>query len=240
MSTIITRVFEYEIQAAAAMTALHEAGFTADAVLLSRPAFDGANDLAAMRASLVAVGVNEATADACATRVAQGSRALTVQADFGSGRLATDIMEAEGGADLGFGDATTHRPDNAAPFSAIFGLPVLCNSPSPLSSWLNFNTLTPRQTGKAELMKNPAPFSDWAGVRTLSHTAAPLSSALGMPTLSRSPAPLSGATAMPTVVKGNWSFSGALGLPLLSSDPAPLSRLFGLPLLSANRSRRSG
>lgn len=238
MSTIITRVFETEAQAMAAVTALRDRGFADDAILVSRPPAAGAAATQDVAAVLRQAGVSKPAAQACAQRLAQGGAAVTVRAVYGQGRTAIDTLAEAGGIDAGGGDTVPYQSDSAAPLSSILSLPVLWNNPAPFSSWLNFNTISERQKGKARLMRQGAPFSEVFGVPTKSRNPAPFSSLLCLRLLSHKAAPFSAMLGMPTRATSAAPFSAMLGIRTLSSNPAPFSSLFGLPLLSRGCPRR--
>ncbi len=107
--------------------------------------------------------------------------------------------------------------------------------------------------------RNPAPFSDFLGLPTLSdsqpsselsESAHPLSQTFGLPVLSNRAAPLSSMVGMKTVSAPKRQWRSSMGMPLLSKNAAPLSsmlrmktlsapkrgwkRSFGMPLLSRN------
>ncbi len=185
-----------------------------------------------------------------------GGTRLTVDAAFGTGALAVEIMDRfhpdqAGHAEIShWTGAHLHArhedhageygtaDDNAAPLSALMGWKVLLHDPAPLSRALGWRTLSARQSpgdmshGLPTLSHKAAPLSGMLGLATLSRAAAPLSSMLGLATLSASAAPLSKAAGMRTLSDDAAPLSRAVGMKTLSDDPAPLSSALGLPVLT--------
>ncbi|MEQ8661314.1 MAG: hypothetical protein RLW62_10885, partial [Gammaproteobacteria bacterium] len=84
-----------------------------------------------------------------------------------------------------FGELTSSNFRLASVFGmqSFFGLGLLTNNPTPLSSMLGMKTLSTGKSGDS--------WSTSMGFPLLSRGPAPLSSMLGLPLLSRNPAPLS-------------------------------------------------
>jgi hypothetical protein len=211
--TTITRLYAAEDKAVAAATAL-KSEFGKDAVnLVTR---SSGKNAAAIAAAIVKGGVKSAAAATFAEKVAKGNSLVTVEADWGFGSKATAILNKHDpidGADESSEEATAISSNDAAPFSALLGWPVLqkfkstvklsddptpyskfarwqpvlqkfnsnvklIDDPTPLSArlgWLpllqnskGFSTLSPDQKGKAYLIKNPAPFSEFLNLSVLS------------------------------------------------------------------------
>ena len=230
MSTLITRLFRNTEQATRAVADLKRYGFDDEDITVTGPGSSSGTPTDEIAASIARAGVSRRAAAAYAESVRNGGVTVSVRAVFGWAAIATEVLERSGAVATGISDASDAETDQAAPFSAALGLPVLSRNPTPLSSLLALRVLSKRQ--------NP-------GVRLL-HAAAPLSRGFGLPTLSGDPAPLSrrlGLTLLQDNVTGK---SQVFGLPLLTRrgrpflpagllrTPAPLSRLLGLKLLSSN------
>jgi hypothetical protein len=119
-----------------------------------------------------------------------GRALVSVSAAFGTGGIASEILDSCDPVDSGLSTAGERLPgwDDATPLSSALWLPVLAKgSASPLSSFWGLPVLT-RKGGT---------FCSALGVPEVSQSAALLSSTLGMPLLSRNPAPLSSLLRIP-------------------------------------------
>ena len=215
--------------------------------------YPSAEDAERAAAELRRAGYDHVTA---APDTGAGGTRLTVDAAFGTGALAVEIMDRfhpdqAGHAEIShWTGAHLHAhhdahageygtgDDNAAPLSAALGWKVLSHDPAPLSSALGWRTLSARQSpgdmshGFPTLSHKAAPLSAMFGLPTLARAAAPLSSMLGLPTLSGKAAPLSGAAGVKTLSDDAAPLSRAVGMKTLSDNPAPLSSALGLPVLT--------
>ena len=239
----ISRLFQTAASAEEAAQKLRQSGFE-HVELLSGSGGDAT--------ALQRRGITHDQATRLAERLAAGAALVIVDAPFGTGVAATEILDEAGPSDAvaDAGEDTLayhHRPthDNAAPLSSALGLPVLSGSAAPLSRLLGLATLTRRQSpgpkslGLPTLSDNPAPLSSALHVGTLAGKAAPLSSSIKLPLLSRKAAPLSSAIKMNVLASNPAPLSTAAGWKTLSKEAAPLSRLLGLPVLSGDKTHLS-
>jgi hypothetical protein len=224
MWNLIVRMYDKEERARDAVAKLREAGFSDDAI------FELAPGAAQSVASAIEVGrLMGYRAKFYAERVKQGRSLVAVEAPFGRGEQATQILDGCGPVDLDLKvpeDAVKNEWGEGAPLSHALGLPVLSrNNPTPLSDTLGMSTLARSDTYlTSKLPKWQYILSGPDGPR-LSKNPAPLSSMLGLPLLSH--------RASRTKLSSNPApFSSALGLPTLSKNPTPLSSALGLALLS--------
>lgn len=191
MSHEISRMFATAEAARAAAAELAEEGFT-DVHVVNPPANSDAPVSAI--ASQIALGrVLLSDAKVYAAGVAKGKSLVTVHAPFGSGMLATSILESHGPVASGMPDAEPPRMwDEATPLSSALALDVLLRDPTPASRVMGIAPLAGSDCsfsgtiGMPLLSSNPAPLSSLVGMSTLSSKGTPLSSLVGMPLLTRS------------------------------------------------------
>lgn len=250
MTETISRIYQVRENADAAAAELKKAGFADRAinVVASAEAPDE-QVLAQIRQG----GVVAAHADVYAERIKRGETLVSVQAQFGCGGWATEILEKHSPADTGLAEQGYEKapPDPAAPLSSAYGWRVLINNPAPLSSSLGLPVLFTRRPPRkpnSELVDNSAPFSKLIGQPVLIDRPAILSSRLGWRVLWDNLAPLSARLRLPVLSKEQKvppvraglrllsdnlaPLSSRLGWKLLLNDPAPLSRLFRLRVLA--------
>jgi hypothetical protein len=212
---LIVRMYDAEERARDAVKKLKEAGFQDDAILALSP---GSAD--SLASAITAGQKMGSRAGFYAERVRQGRSLVAVEAPFGQGQLATEILDGCGPVDQDLKvpeDAVRNRwGDEAAPLSDALGWPVLTrNEPAPLSDSLGMRTLSRNQYYLTSELANPNfTLSERLGLRLLSRDPTPLSSMLGLPVLLR------------------WAKSSSFGMKLLSKDPAPLSSALGVRTLS--------
>jgi hypothetical protein len=191
MSHEITRMFATAEAARAAAAELAEEGF-ADVHVVNPPAGQDA-PVSAIAAQIAQGRVLLADAKVYAQGVAKGRSVVTVHAPFGSGMLATSILESHGPVDSGMPAPAPGRMwDEATPLSSAFQIDVLWRDPTPASRVLGVPPLFGTDCsfsgaiGMPLLSGNPAPLSSLVGMSTLSRSGTPLSSLIGMPLLTRS------------------------------------------------------
>jgi hypothetical protein len=191
MSHEISRMFATAEAARAAAAELAEEGF--DDVHVVNPPSSADAPVSAIAAQIALGRVHMPDAKVYAEGVARGGSLVTVHAPFGSGMLATTVLESHGPIDSGMPAAEPPRLwDEATPLSSALAMGVLLNDPAPASRVLGIQPLTGSDCsfsgsiGMPLLSDNPAPLSSLVGMSTLSRSGTPLSSLIGMPTLTRS------------------------------------------------------
>jgi hypothetical protein len=213
MTTIINRLYAAKEQVAGALDALERVGLGPnDVSVVSATGGQGAKtaDLAEL---IEKGGTPPSDVAAYAEKLRHGGSLVTVRAPWGYAVTVMNILERFEPVDTGIHRSEYHFSPGwheAAPLSALLGLPVLSRSKS-----------------STALMNNPAPLSSLFGLPTLSNSKSstrllnnptPLSSLLGLPVLSH-------AKPVSSLSKSDKPFSS------LINDPAPLSRLLNLPVL---------
>ena len=207
---IYVRMYETEQQARDVVGKLEEDGFPAETIFLVTSASgDGEAAVGSIKAAMAAGFVLGSDAEVYIQGVERGRSLVLIQAGFGHGQSAVNILDSGGPVetDLLPPPRLSVDYDEAAPLSSAFQWSVLKrDEPAPLSAWLGLQPIT-----SSSLLNRSF------GFPLLNNKAAPLSSLFGLKTLSAKTDP------------GEASF----GLPLLLADPAPLSSKFGLPLLTS-------
>jgi hypothetical protein len=231
MSTLIVRLYDTAEQARAAVAKLREAGFRDDAILELAP-----GSAQSVASAIVAGRMMGHRAEFYAERVKQGRSLVAVEAPFGQGQAATNILDGFSPVDQDLQlphDPVQHEWGKAAPLSATLGWPVLLRkSPAPLSDSLGLPTRSRSEFyTTTSLASSDATFSSIFGLRLLSRNPAPLSSMLGFPLLSRRTTKTS-SFGMKLLSDTAAPLSSALGISTLSSNPTPLSSALGLAVLT--------
>ena len=139
MSNLIVRMYDTEERARAAVAKLREAGFRDDAILELAP-----GSAQSVASAIVAGRMMGHRAEFYAERVKQGRSLVAVEAPFGQGQTATNIMDGCSPVDQELelpDDPVQTEWGEAAPLSATLGWPVLLRkSPAPLSDSLGLPT----------------------------------------------------------------------------------------------------
>jgi len=234
MAQTIARIYANQDTASAALTALRDRGFRADAThLIARPETpdaaspDADTSIDPVLATMKKVGVPPKQASVYAERVRQGEVLVAVEAQFGTAQLATTVLEGAGPVPVTVPEVEYSSGANwasSAPLSSALGIPVLSSDATPLSNFLKLPSLKREAASSASL----------ASIRKQSREAAPLSSNLKLPLLSDDAAPLSGKLKVPVLFEKAAPLSETLHWQPILNDPAPLSEITKLPLLSDN------
>jgi hypothetical protein len=203
--SLIARMYQTKERARDAVTKLKEAGFSDDAILELTP-----GSAQSVASAILAGQMMGHRAGFYAERVKNGRSLVALDAPFGQGQAATEILDGCGPVDQDLkvpeDSGEVRWGGSAAPLSEALGWSVLWrNRPAPLSDALGMPTKSRSQYYlTTELAsRDPAPLSSALGMPTLSRDPTPLSSALGMPTLSRNPTPLSSATGTDVLTRPN-------------------------------------
>ncbi|MFK8032406.1 MAG: hypothetical protein AB8G18_19455 [Gammaproteobacteria bacterium] len=166
----------------------------------------------------------------CRRALEKGHYVLTVEPHFYRGEETEMIMNSCGAVDTDL--LPEYHVYNPAPLSDFFGLPVLAKHNHSLnakqltsSSW-SFSSMF----GLGMLSDKATPLSSIFGLKTLTQ-AKSKNSSFGLPLLSKKPTPLSSTIGMKPLTSAK-SKNSSFGIPLLSHNPAPLSSLFNIRLLS--------
>ena len=195
MSHEISRMFATAEAGRAAAAELAEEGF-ADVHIVNPPSNPDA-PVSAIAAQIALGRVLMSDAKIYAKGVAKGGSLVTVHAPFGSGMLATSILESHTPIASGMPEGAPVRMwDEATPLSSAFQMDVLFSDATPAS----------RVLGIPPLLGSNCSFSDAIGMPLLSRDPAPLSSLIGMSTLSRGGTPLSSLIGMPLLTRGKGLF----------------------------------
>jgi len=204
---IYVRMYETGSQASDAVIKLQEDGFPHDTLCQVIPGVSAGESRDNLAAALAAGFIHPNDFDKLLQALISGRCLVMVNAAFGFGQAAVNILDSCGPV------STDLLPPPR--------LPVEGDKAAPFSSAMQWSVLKRDQ---------PAPFSSWLGLKTLSATSE-MNRSFGFPLLSDNPAPLSSLTGlkilMPTPDLGHSSF----GWPLLMDEVAPLSSRLGFPLL---------
>jgi hypothetical protein len=191
MSHEVSRMFATAEAARAAAAELAEEGF--DDVHVVNPPTNPDAPVSAIAAQIALGRVLLSDAKLYAVGVAKGGSLVTVHAPFGSGMLATSVLESHDPVASGMPDPEPARMwDEATPLSSALQLDVLFRDPTPASRVLGIQPLLDSDSslsatlGMPLLSSNPAPLSSLIGMSTLSRGGTPLSSLVGLPLLTRS------------------------------------------------------
>ncbi len=194
MSFEITRLYANREAAAAAAKELQDEGF--DEVRVINP--PGANADGSMPATdVVAAWIAEGNilmsdARIYADCVLKGHSLVTVQAAFGRGLAATEILESHGAVASPLPEPEPYTYwDEATPMSSALAIPVLCNDPTPGSRVLGIGPLANPNFSLSSMLGMPLlsdggdPGEGRWGIKFLSDNPAPLSSMFGLPLLKK-------------------------------------------------------
>ena len=193
MSQTICRMYASHDQALKAAHALETHRFDRfDAVrVIGRD--DAHASVEALTAAIMKGWVLKAQAKVFAEGVARGGALVIVQAPFGSGVSALEILQSFDPIDSGVPDVEDRAPvwDEATPVSNVLGLRVLLDDSASFARFWNVPALSKKPVTWSTAMSIPeisrpsGPFTGTFGMALLSNKATILSSMLGLPLLSK-------------------------------------------------------
>ena len=211
------RVVKIYASEEAARAAAADAGQTFDTVGVIGPA------VGSIDAAIDAGFIDSAQRARCARALGNGQWVVGVSAPFGYSIFAERALGAHNPIDT----VPVPTRDDPAPFSSLFGIPVLSNVKSS-TRLVRTNRFI---LGEPKLSKKAAPFSSIFKLPLLTKSQRQKST-FGIPLLSKNGTPFSSMFRLPLLTKSKTGKSSSFGLPLLSDNPTPLSSLFGLRVLS--------
>jgi hypothetical protein len=220
------RMYETEQQAHDAVNELRANEFPENAVFMMTPG-GGLEEQESLEALANAVMTGSLLGDK-ANNYVQGLRrghsVVAVEAPFGFGQPAIDILESFGPVDSIKNQPQEPRKPSAwesdTPLSTALGLSLIkSGKPAPLSDYWGIPTLSGRRSMLSWLFGRPLSpnfkFSSMLGLGLLTRNATPLSSLFGLSTTTSTPGPV----------------TAGFGMPLQTSSSTPLSSMLRLPLL---------
>jgi hypothetical protein len=210
------RVVKIYASEEAARAAAEDAGQTFDTVGVIGPT-EGSID-----AAIDAGFIDPAQRARCARAVGSGQWVVGVSAPFGYSIFAERALGAHNPIET----VPIPTRDDPAPFSSLFGIPVLSNVKSS-TRLVRTNRFI---FGEPKLSKKAAPFSSIFKLPLLTKSQRQKST-FGIPLLSKNGTPFSSMFRLPVLTKSKTGKTSSFGLPLLSDNPTPLSSLFGLRVL---------
>ena len=187
MSHEISRMYATAHAARQAAADLKEEGF-GDVFVVTPPAA-GDTPLSAIAAQIAEGRVLLADARIYAKGVAAGGSLVTVHAPFGTGLLATSILESQPTIPNGMPQPEPEKLwDEATPLSSAMMIPLLTPDATPMSKVIGIAPLTSGDCSASGMLGMPlltdgdVPDGRW-GMRFLIDNPAPLSSLIGLPLL---------------------------------------------------------
>jgi len=176
-------------QATLAVTHLRAWGFAADVITLVTP-----STVSGDPADAVAAGnVLKREAEVYAREIRAGRSLVSIQAPFGTGRIATDILDRAGPVASAVVPTQDRIPpwDDAAPLSSMLWLPTIVRHPAPFSAFW----VLPLLAWKGRTLGSLLGFAELSPRR-------PMTSSLGLPLLGGSAAPFSSLLHLPLLAGG--------------------------------------
>lgn len=222
MTDPIVRMYGTQKKARDAVAKLRQGGFSDDSILLITSSKSEEVTSDSLQGAVEAGFLLPDQVSRYAEGMQQGRSLVAVQAPFGSGQLATNILESCGPVDRPEPPAEPDVPwiDDAMPFSAALRFRAIWpNQADPFSRLLGTPTLSRGRTFEDKYPELASP--EWT-----------FSSKIGFELLSRQPSPASVLFNLKTLSDqtGGPSWTRSFGLPLLSDEPTPLSKKFNLHL----------
>jgi hypothetical protein len=154
-----------------------------------------------------------------------GRTLVCVTPDYGMGRFVEQTLDESGPVDSD--KIPDYLPDDPAPFSGLFGLPVLTDGKSKTGLFEFDGTYS---FGFPLLSKSPTPLSSMLGLKILSSKKGSIAKGSPVEKMSGTPAPLSSRVGLKLL--SDRKKSGASAVERMSGNPAPLSKLLGLKVLT--------
>jgi len=227
------RMYETEQQANDAVNELRANEFPENAVFMMTPGagFEGQETLEAIANAVMTGSLLGDKADTYVQGLRRGYSVVAVEAPFGFGQPAVDILESFGPVDSIKNQPQEPRKasawDSDTPLSTALGLSLIkSDKPAPLSDYWGIPTLSGRRSMLSWLFGQPLSpnfkFSSMLGLGLLTRSGTPLSSLFGVSTTTATPGPV----------------TAGFGMPLQTSSSTPLSTMLKLPLLIKGWRRR--
>ena len=221
--TIYVRIYSNEESAKAAAARLERAGLRDNKVFL--PSQSTGKESEVVESAVKAGELPKAQTNICIQSLKEGHALVSTEAPFGAGQKALNAMEGAG--TIKSDVLSRYSRDDPAPLSEALGIPTL-STYEPSTGLLSSNWSLSSKFGLRLLSNKATPLSSLFGLPVLTKSKRDWRRSFGLPLLSNNPAPFSSLFGMPTLSKEPKDWKSSFGLPLLSNNPAPLSRLFGL------------
>jgi hypothetical protein len=223
----VIRLFESEDAIRAALHEFDEAEISRDIVRVISPADPDA--AAAVDASIQAGFLRKAYRRYALSGLERGRLVVVAKPDWTYAGQVEDIFDAAGAVDQdAIPEILVHTP---APFSDVLGIPVLIDS-KPRAGLLKFDIES--SFGLKLLSDNPTPLSSLLRLPVLKQQTGSLARGSAVEKMSGTPAPFSSRLGLPLLSKGKSSARGS-AVERLSGNAAPFSNFLRLPVLTRRR-----
>ncbi|ABD89320.1 hypothetical protein [Rhodopseudomonas palustris] len=222
MTQNITRTYETVRQIAGLEAELKAANFTSVKLFPSATVQNrGSND--DLINAIANTGIVKYQAATFADVVKRGGAVVVVEAHFGTGARASDIL----GKYNPIKSSTTPSSDpliwdDAAPFSSLLHIPVLLDSSGPYQPYSGTPLLVEQKDGYKSMSGTPLLVEQKGEYRSMS----------GTPLLLKSAGPYTSFSGTPLLLEQKGEYKSMSGTPLLLNNPTPLSSWLGIPTLS--------
>ncbi len=229
----IVRLYQNDTDAQKAIDKLKGEGFAANKMTLLTPGQGGAADQR-IDAEIQAGRMPAFYRDYAVEGLQQGRCVLVVDAPFGNGQTAEDIMDDAGPVD------TERMPEwpvaSARTTSAVFGITELSDrkliTMADTTSMQRIKYIFGSFFGMGLTSNKAAPLSDAANIPTVTPRPKEWTKSLGYDMLMNNPTPLSTAVNYKTVTERPKDWTTSFGMNLLASDRTPLSSFLNMPVLT--------
>jgi hypothetical protein len=221
MTQSIIRTYETLKQIAGIEAELKASNFTA-VQLFPNATVQNRGSVDEIAAAIANAGIVKYQAASFADVVKRGGAVVIVQAHFGTGAKASDILAKYNPIKSTVASSDPVLWDDAAPFSSLLHIPVLLDSSGPYHSY----------SGTPLVIDQGKEYKSFSGTPLLMTQNGDYQSMSGTPLLLAQKGEYQSLSGTPLLIEQKGEYKSYSGTPLLLNNPTPLSSWLGFPVLS--------
>jgi hypothetical protein len=175
-----------------------------------------------LTAAIANAGIVKYQAASFAEVVKRGGAVVVVQAHFGTGARASEILDKYNPIKPTVSSSDPLLWDDAAPFSSLLHIPVLLDSSGPYQPY----------SGTPLVIEQAGDYQSYSGTPLLLTQKGDYQSMSGTPLLLAQKGEYQSLSGTPLLIEQKGEYKSYSGTPLLLNNPTPLSSWLGFPTLS--------
>jgi hypothetical protein len=221
MTQSIIRTYETLKQIAGVDAELKASNFTS-VQLFPDAAVPNRGTVEELTTAIVKAGIVKYQAASFADIVKRGGAVVIVQAHFGTGAKASEILGKYNPIKSTVASSDPLVWDDAAPFSSLLHIPVQLDSSGPYHSY----------SGTPLVIEQGGEYKSYSGTPLLLMQKGDYQSMSGTPLLLAQKGEYQSMSGTPLLIEQKGEYKSYSGTPLLLNNPTPLSSWLGFPVLS--------
>jgi len=221
MTQSIIRTYETLKQTAGVEAELKKNGY-ANVQLFPNATVPNRGTVEELTAAIAKAGIVKYQAASFADIVKRGGAVVIVDAHFGTGAKASEILGKYNPIKASVAGSDTQVWDDAAPFSSLLHIPVLQDSSGPYHSY----------SGTPLLIDQDGEYKSMSGTPLLLEQKGEYKSMSGTPLLLEQKGEYKSMSGTPLLTDQKGEYKSYSGTPLLLDNPTPMSSWLGFPTLS--------